>query len=72
MFAVRDIHRFSRDEKGTTAVEYAVMLALVLLALIVAITAVGSSTSSIWGHDAGTIDYRPERRETGGGLTADH
>jgi pilus assembly protein Flp/PilA len=39
---------FLRDENGPTAVEYAVMLALVLMAVISSITAVGNSTSGMW------------------------
>jgi pilus assembly protein Flp/PilA len=43
------------DEHGPTAVEYAVMLALVLMAVISAITAVGNSTSAMWQSDADKI-----------------
>lgn len=43
------------DEHGPTAVEYAVMLALVLVAVISAITAVGNSTSAMWQSDANKI-----------------
>lgn len=42
------IQRFLQDEDGPTAVEYAVMLALILLAVIGAVTAVGNSTSELW------------------------
>jgi pilus assembly protein Flp/PilA len=39
------------SEDGATAVEYAVILALILVVLISAITAVGNSTSGLWNSD---------------------
>jgi pilus assembly protein Flp/PilA len=53
---IRNVRRFLQDEQGPTAVEYAVMLALVLLAVISAINAVGSSTSAMWQQDANKIN----------------
>jgi pilus assembly protein Flp/PilA len=44
-----------KSEDGPTAVEYAVLLALILVALISAITAVGNSTSGLWQNDASRI-----------------
>ena len=37
--------QFARQEDGPTAIEYAVMMALVIVVCIVAITSVGSSTN---------------------------
>jgi pilus assembly protein Flp/PilA len=48
--------RFTRDEGGPTAVEYAVLLALILVAVISAINAVGDTTSGIWADDANKIN----------------
>ena len=48
--------RLYRDDQAATAVEYAVLLALILVAIISAINAVGSSTSGLWAHDASKID----------------
>ncbi len=42
--------RFIRDEEGTAAVEYAVMLAMILLSVIGAITSVGTSNGGMWGN----------------------
>jgi pilus assembly protein Flp/PilA len=39
------IHRFLSDESGPTAVEYAVMLALILVACITIVTQLGTSVS---------------------------
>ncbi len=38
-----------RDEDAATAVEYAVMLALILLAVISAIGVVGQQSGGMWG-----------------------
>ena len=39
------VQRFLRDESGPTAVEYAVMLALILVACITIVTTLGTSVS---------------------------
>ncbi|MEX0725731.1 MAG: Flp family type IVb pilin [Planctomycetaceae bacterium] len=38
------------DESGPTAVEYAVMLALILMSVITAVSAVGSGSGGMWGN----------------------
>ena len=43
------------DEEAATASEYAVMLTLIIGALIVAISSVGSSTSSGWSNNVNVI-----------------
>lgn len=40
--------RLTDEEAGTTSVEYAVMLAMILLVLIVGVTAFGSAQSGYW------------------------
>jgi pilus assembly protein Flp/PilA len=55
MKLIKWLHRFHEREDGPTAAEYAVMLALILLAVISAITAVGNSTSQMWQTDATKI-----------------
>ena len=47
---VARVLQFVRDEEGATAVEYAVILALILLAVFSSITAVGISTSGLWNN----------------------
>jgi pilus assembly protein Flp/PilA len=42
--------RFLRSEDGPTAVEYAVMLALIIVVCIVAITALGSNASETFAN----------------------
>jgi len=41
---------FLRDESGATAVEYAVMLGLILLAMLGGIAAVGVENGGMWGQ----------------------
>ncbi|HWT80605.1 MAG TPA: Flp family type IVb pilin [Candidatus Methylomirabilis sp.] len=48
--------RLYRDDQAATAVEYAVLLALILVAIISAINAVGNSTSGLWASDANQIE----------------
>lgn len=52
----RYLSRLAREEEAVTAVEYAVLLALILVAVITAINAVGSTSSGIWARDAGQIE----------------
>lgn len=40
-----------REEDGTTAAEYAVLLVLICVALISAVTAVGNSTAAGWKNN---------------------
>lgn len=45
--------KFLSDERGTTAVEYAVMLALILVVLIGSVITVGQGTGGMWsGNNA--------------------
>ncbi len=43
-------YRFACDEEAATAVEYAVMLALILISIISAISVVGGETFVMWGN----------------------
>jgi pilus assembly protein Flp/PilA len=51
----RSIRRFLKTDEAATAAEYAVLLALILLALISAVTAVGNSTSGLWQSDVNRV-----------------
>jgi pilus assembly protein Flp/PilA len=44
--------RFARSEEGPTAVEYAVMLALIVVVCLVAITALGTNANAVFGDVA--------------------
>jgi pilus assembly protein Flp/PilA len=47
---MRRISELSRNQKGATAVEYGLILALIFLAMVVGVVAVGTSTSDLWGN----------------------
>ena len=44
------LQRFLRDEDGPTAVEYAVMLALIVVVCITAITTLGSNANNTFSY----------------------
>ena len=44
------VRRFLADESGPTAVEYAVMLALIVVVCIAAITALGGNAANIFNN----------------------
>mgnify|MGYP005853875599 CR=1 FL=1 len=46
------LSRFLRNEDGPTAVEYAVMLALIIVVCIAAVTALGTNANSVFGNVA--------------------
>lgn len=46
------LKRFLKDEDGVTAIEYGLIAALIAVAIIVAITAVGGKLSTIFNHIA--------------------
>lgn len=41
---------FLRNEDGATAVEYAVLLALILVVVIASISSFGATTGGMWGN----------------------
>ncbi len=49
------IKRFIRSEDGPTAVEYAVMLALIIIVCLTAITAVGTQAAAQFNNIATTV-----------------
>lgn len=49
------IQRFLKSEDGPTAVEYAVMLALIVVVCLGAITSIGSNASATFGEVANQL-----------------
>ena len=49
------VHRFLRSEDGPTAVEYAVMLSLIICVCLAAITSIGSNASSVFSKCANSL-----------------
>ena len=50
MQVLKKIRRFLTAEDGTTAVEYAVLLAMILIAIIIGVTSAGGGVSNWWGN----------------------
>ncbi|MBX7168139.1 MAG: hypothetical protein K1X74_17520 [Pirellulales bacterium] len=48
--------RFLQADEAATAVEYAVMLAMILISVIAAIGLVGMQTGGMWGNIDGELD----------------
>jgi pilus assembly protein Flp/PilA len=47
---VRSACNFLRQEDGPTATEYAVMLALILVVILVSVAIIGSQTNTMYGN----------------------
>jgi pilus assembly protein Flp/PilA len=39
-----------KDRRGATAVEYGLILALIFLAMVVGVVALGTTTATLWGN----------------------
>ena len=53
---VRPVVRFLKAEDGPTAVEYAVMLALIIVVCIAAISALGSNASNTFNYVGNVVN----------------
>jgi pilus assembly protein Flp/PilA len=53
---IRSVRRFLESEDGPTAVEYAVMLMLMILSMITAIQLVGNWASGSWQDSSDKLD----------------
>lgn len=49
------LRQFLLDESGPTAVEYAVMLALIVIVCLTAISSLGTNTSTTFGNVASSL-----------------
>jgi pilus assembly protein Flp/PilA len=52
---LRNVVSFMKDESGPTAVEYAVMLALIVVVCITAISTLGSNANNTFSYTANVI-----------------
>ncbi len=53
---LEDVRKWLYDDQGVTAVEYAVMLALIIVALISTISAVGGTALAYFDNDVTQIN----------------
>jgi len=49
------MHRLARDSKGATAVEYGLILSLIVVAMMGALVLFGNSAISMWTNVATTV-----------------
>ncbi len=54
--AMTRILQFLREEDGPTAVEYAVMMALIIVVCIGSITLVGGEIFNMWGNNRSELE----------------
>lgn len=47
---MRAIRRFLQDDSAATAVEYSVMVALIIITCLSAVSALGGQNGSLWGQ----------------------
>lgn len=55
------IRRLGRDRRGGTAIEYGLILALIVITMIVAFVDVASTTTQMWGN----VSNKVERARSG-------
>ena len=54
-YLAKNVRRFLKSEDGPTAVEYAVMLALIIIVCLTAITAVGTQAAAQFNNIASQV-----------------
>lgn len=52
---IQTIKGFAQDEEGVTAIEYGLIAALIAVAIIVAVTAVGANLTTVFKFIAGKL-----------------
>jgi pilus assembly protein Flp/PilA len=53
------INKLARDEQGATAIEYGLIAALIAVAAIVGMTALGQSLGNTFNSVSGTLEAQP-------------
>ena len=52
---MRRVHEIGKDERGATAVEYGLILALIFLAMVVGVVSVGTTTRGMWTNVSSSV-----------------
>jgi pilus assembly protein Flp/PilA len=52
---MRLLRKIAGDQKGATAIEYGLILAMIFLAMMVGVVSVGISTSSMWTNVSDSV-----------------
>ena len=51
----RRFKKICRDDRGATAVEYGLIIAMIVLAMVAALTQLASSTTTMWNNVSTTV-----------------
>ena len=49
MLAIRELRRLRSDKRGATAIEYGLIVSLIVVAIIGALSALGGGAGGMWG-----------------------
>jgi pilus assembly protein Flp/PilA len=52
---MRRLRKLGKDQRGATAVEYGLIMALIFLAMIAGVSAFAQTTISMWGNVADNV-----------------
>jgi pilus assembly protein Flp/PilA len=55
LIVIRTLRRLLASNKGATAVEYGLIIAMIVLAMMAALTNVASKTNGMWGNVANEV-----------------
>jgi pilus assembly protein Flp/PilA len=64
---IQQLRRLLRDERGPTAVEYAVMLALIIIVVIGSVRLLGASSNSAFQSAVQALDQKTDGNQDGNG-----
>jgi pilus assembly protein Flp/PilA len=64
---IQQLRRLVRDERGPTAVEYAVMLALIIIVAMGSVRLLGDSTKNVFQSAEQAIDQKTDGNQDGNG-----
>ena len=64
---IQRLRRLAREEGGPTAVEYAVMLAMIIIVVIGSVRLVGTTSDSVFRSAAKALDQKTDGNQDGNG-----
>jgi pilus assembly protein Flp/PilA len=64
---IQQLRRLVRDERGPTAVEYAVMLALIIIVAMGSVRLLGASSNSTFQSAVNALDPKTDGNQDGNG-----
>lgn len=52
---MRKLFKLGKDERGATAVEYGLIISLIVLAMLAALARLATTTTGMWGNVSDTV-----------------